>query len=813
MSVVFIANVICRIGFIAAVGLYQGYSQSYIQISGIVTDSATNEPLPGVTVIANQREAITGTDSLGRYQLKLRKRKENRYLLQFSFIGYRPEQLLVTLSRENIENQNIKLSDRDFVTEEVVVSGAKFEQKIEELSVSMTTLKPRRFDMQAQYDPQQTLQQQSGITIYDRQVSIRGSSGYTYGAGSRVMVLLDGLPMINPDRGSVAFEALPIDNLAQVEVIKGAASVLYGAGAMGGIINVLTASPGLKPQTGIRIRGQGYDRTANDSIINRPFRQSAGGSIHISHSRRIGQHIDLIAGLDAIHDGGYRQDEFYRRLRAGLRATYRVPRIPGLEIGLNFQTTLDTNGAIVFWRNYPAGALQAGADFQSYQFLTRYTIDPSISYLTAAGHRHIYRGRYFYNRNDIVPGTQDGTAILHYHEYQYVRPLKKWGTCVVGLNYQRNIVLADSVFGQAVGEQYAAFAQLELKAGSRLNVSLGCRYQYEQMAGSNVIIIPDPLNPTRTLANRLQKENKVTMNTPVFRGGINYRAAIGTFLRASIGQAVRSPSVAERYAATQAGAINIIPNPEIELEKGYSAEIAARQLIAIGKISGFMDVAAFQMNFQNMVEFYADNQSLTRDRRLAFSAQNVSGAQINGIEFNTLFTAKWSKLEIDFGGGVVYTDPRDKNGNPYWETDQGIDSFKVLALQALLGLLPPDQFPKDLPPTLKYRNKWLVRAFADVRYKQWSLGINHRYNSPIINIDKIFLVDFPGALSLFPGTLEFRRRHPRGWHIVDLVVGFTPVKTHTISFHIFNLLNTEYMTIPGLMGAPRSFALQYRLQL
>ncbi|GIV43366.1 MAG: hypothetical protein KatS3mg035_0489 [Bacteroidia bacterium] len=79
------------------------------------------------------------------------------------------------------------------------------------------------------------------------QPNIRGSAGYTYGSGTRVLTMLDGLPMISADRSGTNFDMLPTDNIKQVEVIKGASSVLFGAGAMGGVINVLTADPTIVP--------------------------------------------------------------------------------------------------------------------------------------------------------------------------------------------------------------------------------------------------------------------------------------------------------------------------------------------------------------------------------------------------------------------------------------------------------------------------------------------------------------------------------------------------------------------------------------
>ena len=83
----------------------------------------------------------------------------------------------------------------------------------------------------------------------DGQASIRGGSGFSYGAGSRVLALIDGLPMISPDAGNIKWQFLPLENISQVEIIKGASSVLYGSSALNGIINFRTADATSTPNT------------------------------------------------------------------------------------------------------------------------------------------------------------------------------------------------------------------------------------------------------------------------------------------------------------------------------------------------------------------------------------------------------------------------------------------------------------------------------------------------------------------------------------------------------------------------------------
>jgi Outer membrane receptor for ferrienterochelin and colicins len=63
-----------------------------------------------------------------------------------------------------------------------------------------------------------------------------------------VLLLLDDIPVLQPDAGTPNWDDLPVENIAQIEVIKGAASALYGSSAMNGIVNVRTAYAGSEPE-------------------------------------------------------------------------------------------------------------------------------------------------------------------------------------------------------------------------------------------------------------------------------------------------------------------------------------------------------------------------------------------------------------------------------------------------------------------------------------------------------------------------------------------------------------------------------------
>ena len=79
-----------------------------------------------------------------------------------------------------------------------------------------------------------------------------------------------------------------------------------------------------------------------------------------------------------------------------------------------------------------------------------------------------------------------------------------------------------------------------------------------------------------------------------------------TFLRASFGQGYRFPSVAEKYISTGLSAIKILPNPGLQPERGWAAEIGVKQGFKLLNFKGYIDVAGFWTEYQSMTEFIFD---------------------------------------------------------------------------------------------------------------------------------------------------------------------------------------------------------------
>ena len=191
------------------------------RLTGIVIDGFTREPLIGVTILNKDDGTGTVTDMDGRFAMDLKQLPAH---VQFSYVGYQTDTRVIRTIPAKYE---VLLQANNEVLDEVVVTAGRFEQKMTDVTVSIEVLKPEAIRQQAPTDLSSTLQTLPGVEIVDKQPSIRGGGGWTYSVGSRCQVLMDGMTILNPKTGEINWNNVPLENVAQVEVVKGASSVLY----------------------------------------------------------------------------------------------------------------------------------------------------------------------------------------------------------------------------------------------------------------------------------------------------------------------------------------------------------------------------------------------------------------------------------------------------------------------------------------------------------------------------------------------------------------------------------------------------------
>lgn len=205
-------------------------------LSGRITDHATGEPLPGVSIYLPDLKTGTVTDINGKYILD--NLPQSKVLVQVSYIGYKL--IAVTLDLTILNTRDFAMDEAIAELHEIVVTGESHPTEKNRTSTPITTV------------PTIKLLQTTSSNIIDAIASLPGISQVTSGSGiskpvirglgyNRVVTVMDGIRQEGQQWGDE--HGIEIDEFAvnKMEILKGPASLTYGSDAMAGVINLLTA--------------------------------------------------------------------------------------------------------------------------------------------------------------------------------------------------------------------------------------------------------------------------------------------------------------------------------------------------------------------------------------------------------------------------------------------------------------------------------------------------------------------------------------------------------------------------------------------
>ncbi|MEK6254984.1 MAG: TonB-dependent receptor, partial [Gemmatimonadales bacterium] len=166
----------------------------------------------------------------------------------------------------------------------LVVTASRSRERPDQSPVSVSVLDSNELQLLNVNYVGEALPFAQGVVKNGGQLDIRGASGISRGVGSRVLVLLDGHRMLKGVGSEADFEKLPLLDVERVEVVKGSHSSLYGTGALGGVVNVITAVPSETPETLVRGYIGTYDTPSRYRFTDETLSTAGVG---VQHSRRI----------------------------------------------------------------------------------------------------------------------------------------------------------------------------------------------------------------------------------------------------------------------------------------------------------------------------------------------------------------------------------------------------------------------------------------------------------------------------------------------------------------------------------------------
>jgi outer membrane receptor for ferrienterochelin and colicins len=529
--------------------------------------------------------------------------------------------------------------------EQIVVSGSRVNEEVEEAPTKVIVVTKDEIQNTAFERVGDVLNEVPGVVTRAQSygVGLVGGEQIDGMDSKETLVLLDGLPFVGArgiNEGYIDLNQQDVGKIERVEVVKGAASALYGTDALGGVINLVTKEPTVPFESEATVSAGSLGEVDTRLLLGGQYK-GLTGLLDVEHHGR--DAYSLIPG-DSTTVGAYenRQDLLFKahyafnpRAAIGFTSTAYA----GHDHGLGTTLSPDPNDPNNFLQS--PTALRSNESTQTYAvtgdfaptnttslqarfFTSKYNENSGSALFDSNGQEgdQFDQGNLAedYRRADATVGQQWGRYQFIQAGYEWVRDLYRGDNRIVG--------------GNAGQEQRTndLWIQDRIQPFSRLLITLGARYQNNSSYG----------------------------NHAVPKVGLNYRLSNHVTLRGSFGQGFRAPNLGELYyhlLHLEYG-YQVIGNPTLQPEtsQSYSAGATYTQ----GRYS--LSLNLFRNNLGNLI-----NDVLVCD---ATSGQDCSGAALTQLlsqygvptsfDYDTTGAAFFTFLNLNVDR--AYTEGFDVNG-------------------------------------------------------------------------------------------------------------------------------------------------------
>lgn len=701
-------------------------------------------PIPQVNVLITSTSLGSATRLDGTYRID--GVPPGALTVVASAIGYQRESRTVDVATGDVAVADFTLSEIAIQSGEVVVTASRRERLTGGIAASVSTVASREIASRHSVDLDDALRHVSGVQMAGNQINIRGSSGFSFNTGSRVLLLIDGSPMLRPDVNGIPYEAIPMSQVRRIEVLKGPGSALYGGGALGGVINVITKDYPESPATSVTAFGGAYQpvrygawrRQWEDGDVPQPLVGFSAG-----YGRPLGQRSGIWGHVEYRYDAGHLRLDRRKKLQLYSKFTTRPFRNARLTIlgGL----TRRTSDNFLFWNGLDDPLNPGRIDFgrpdggsgSDDNLINEFSLLPVYVGVVSPKVYVTFRGRLFGvlvqpldedgNPKPIAQGT---TGLRYGGEVQTDFVPNPSRTITVGAAVDANAARS-SYFGdrEALRQPEAgAYVQWEESSVPRLTLAAGGRFDVYRVRSDLVTSKASP------------------------KLSASYAVTDRWILRGAFGEGFRVPSVMERFVSN-ADYLPLVSNLDLRPESSRSYEVGIRGYPPLRGLSIILDGAAFWSDYWQLIE-----PTFVPAER-AFQFINLTRARIRGGEITATLTGESEDASLQLG--YTFLDAKDLS--------------------------------VDRP--LVFRSSHLLKLAGSVVFRGIRFGADYRFANKPDRVDSDFAMFVKDAQEIVP------------IHVLDLRVGraFWGIET---TIHLKNALDYYYVERPAILAPPRHVILK-----
>lgn len=492
--------------------------------------------------------------------------------------------------------------------EPVVVTATRLEEPLEQIGASVTIIQAEDLQARGYRTVEEALRtvpgldvQRSGSLGKITTVRIRGA-----GAG-QIQVLIDGVRVKSVTSGDFDFADLPVDEIERIEVVRGPQSTLYGADAIGGVINIITKRGRGAPSAFLDLEAGNYDT----------YRERAGVSGALGP-------WSFSLGVSRLDFGGQFQNDEQRLTSVNGRVAYALPNRGEVALVGRYS---DAHRGIPFKSVFPDFDPNREQD-DRLALLSLEWRQPWVAWyehaLRLSGMRSTLTFRDpdnpFERRSDIETERREVDWLHRVH-------FGKVDTVTVGLEYRNEEGTNKGVFSETT-DAWAVFLQNELRLFDRFFLTAGVRHD----------------------------DNSAFDEKTTARAAASYvLRASDTRFKASWGEGFRAPTFNDLFFPATFPPCPAFGNPNLRPEESESWDAGIEQHLWGRRIR--VGATYFRNDFENLIQ-----AALVEPVNFCFQAQNVGRARTEGVEVEASVTPVDGLL---FTLAYTYTDTEDRaTGQP-----------------------------------------------------------------------------------------------------------------------------------------------------
>jgi hemoglobin/transferrin/lactoferrin receptor protein len=678
MKIYNLIRFLLTISAILLLNLNLSYSQTFT-LKGKITDFKTGDPVEGAVIFISGNTR-TYSNSSGDYTMKIGAAQGVE--AEISHIGYRKLKVSLSAKSGEILKKDFSLEPSVIEFDEVLVSTGRNDTYLRNSPFSELVVGSTEIAAKPSQSLSDVLRQEPGISlmrdgIWGTEVSIRGLNR------ENVIALIDGSRIATSTDVAARLSMIDMNDIERVEIIKGASSSIYGSGATGGIVNIITRPPEFTDNLSLKGNlSSGFNSVNNlgvysgsvyggDSFwsakLTGSYRkagdiQTPAGEMKNSQFEdySISGALDLIpfdknllkfgyqlfkannvgipggsAVFPSIADIRY-PDEKREMISAGYEISNISDIFYKLSVNYSFQDiNRDVENIPHIIQNVPASGTSPA------KRVSVLKITPDADHKN--NNLQLQANFLLAEANNLAAGIDywDRSYTGNRQKYELIQAFNPQGAVINTINE----VIGDKPLPDSKYKSLGLFAQDEASLiKDKLSLSLGGRIDKIDVHGEST------LTPEYTIVNgtinyspagQIQLWNTTDAHDISYSAntGLKYSLLANLDLTLSLGLSFRSPSLEERFQYIDQGSYVLVGNPDLKSEKGKSADLGIRYYLPDVKIVG----SVFYNYFNDLVSQIPGQF----EGRPAYINTNVGEARMYGFDFRGDYNI--------YGSMVIYT--------------------------------------------------------------------------------------------------------------------------------------------------------------